>query len=205
MVLRFFAHSARHVVWLRAAIRARVSPRRTVTERAAGRVVSARAAGRAAAVRACVAGGVGRSATAPARSGAEPRRVQHDCDASHGCVPRRDSSVNARAVCSSGEALIGLPVPPTDRQVLVGTIDEVVVAYLELALGTTAVVEQVYVDPEARELGLGDDMLAMAIAAARQRGCVALEGTALPGDRLTKNLYERAAITTRKLTVWTAL
>ncbi len=92
-----------------------------------------------------------------------------------------------------------------DRQVLVGTIDDVVVAYLELAIGTTAIVEQVYVDPEARELGLGDDMLAMAIAAARQRGCVALEGTALPGDRLTKNLYERAAITTRKLTVWTAL
>ena len=30
-------------------------------------------------------------------------------------------------------------------------------------------------------------------------------GEALPGDRKTKNLYERAAITTRKLTVWTAL
>ncbi|MFT3854665.1 MAG: GNAT family N-acetyltransferase [Ilumatobacteraceae bacterium] len=90
--------------------------------------------------------------------------------------------------------------------VLVGTIDEHVVAYLELVLdGTTARVRQVYVEPEARELGFGDEMLAQAIALARDRGCSALEGTALPGDRLTKNLYERAAITTRKLTVWTAL
>lgn len=94
----------------------------------------------------------------------------------------------------------------TDRVVLVGTIDEVVVAYLELAIGaSTAVVRQVYVEPEARELGLGDEMLATAIATARERRCGALEGHALPGDRLTKNLYERAGITTRKLTVWTRL
>ena len=91
-------------------------------------------------------------------------------------------------------------------EVLVGTLDEHVVAYLELVLdGATAIVRQVYVEPEARELGLGDELLATALDTARQRGCAALQGTALPGDRLTKNLYERAGITTRKLTVWTAL
>jgi GNAT superfamily N-acetyltransferase len=90
-----------------------------------------------------------------------------------------------------------------DRAVLVGTIDEVVVAYLELAIeSSTARVRQVYVEPEARELGFGDELLAEAIAVGRSRGCAALEGHALPGDRLTKNLYERAGITTRKLTVW---
>lgn len=93
-----------------------------------------------------------------------------------------------------------------DVVVLVGTIDEHVVAYLELVVGdATARVRQAYVEPEARELGLGDELLAQAISAARDRGCGALEGTALPGDRLTKNLYERAGITTRKLTVWTCL
>ena len=93
-----------------------------------------------------------------------------------------------------------------DREVLVGTIDDVVVAYLELVVGgSTAIVRQVYVEPEARELGFGDDLLAMATAVARARGCAALEATALPGDRMTKNLYERAGITTRKLTVWTRL
>jgi ribosomal protein S18 acetylase RimI-like enzyme len=92
-----------------------------------------------------------------------------------------------------------------DRVVLVGSIDEVVVGYLELEVGPTAVVRQVYVEPEARDLGIGDELLATALAAAREHGAAALEATALPGDRLTKNLYERAGITTRKLTVWTAL
>ena len=66
-------------------------------------------------------------------------------------------------------------------------------------------VRQVYVEPEARELGFGDELLATALDIARARGCTALQATALPGDRLTKNLYERAGITTRKLTVWTRL
>ena len=93
-----------------------------------------------------------------------------------------------------------------EAAVFVGTIDGIVLAYLELAFaGTTAKVRQVYVEPEARELGFGDELLARALGAARTRGCGALEGTALPGDRLTKNLYERAGITTRKLTVWTRL
>ena len=93
-----------------------------------------------------------------------------------------------------------------DIAVLVGAIDEVVVAYLELVItGATAVVRQVYVEPEARELGFGDELLATALDIARSRGCTALQATALPGDRLTKNLYERAGITTRKLTVWTRL
>jgi GNAT superfamily N-acetyltransferase len=59
----------------------------------------------------------------------------------------------------------------------------------------------VYVHPEAREVGLGDELLATAMAAARAAGCAALEGTALPGDRETKNLYERAGIVARLIVV----
>jgi len=89
-----------------------------------------------------------------------------------------------------------------DRRVWVGTIDDVVVAYLELAhRGRIAEVRQVYVHPEARQLGFGDELLATAIDAARADGCTVIEGTALPGDRDTKNLYERAAITARKIVV----
>lgn len=88
----------------------------------------------------------------------------------------------------------------------VATIDEVVVGYLQLQVrGTAAEVLQVYVHPEARELGFGDWLLEAALAAARAHGCTVLEGTALPGDRETKNLYERAGIKARKITVSTAL
>ncbi len=90
----------------------------------------------------------------------------------------------------------------SDRAVLVGTLDDIVFGYLELAMRNgTAVVRQVYVHPGARELGLGDALLGLALDRARASGCSVLEGTALPGDRDTKNLYERAGITARKLTV----
>jgi GNAT superfamily N-acetyltransferase len=84
----------------------------------------------------------------------------------------------------------------------VGTIDGVVVGYLELDIdGAVARVRQVYVHPEARELGLGDELLATAMEAGRAAGCTVLEGTALPGDRDTKNLYERAGVVARKIVV----
>ncbi len=86
--------------------------------------------------------------------------------------------------------------------VWVATIDEVVVGYLQLQVfASAAEVLQVYVHPEARELGFGDWLLEAALAAARECGCTVFEGTALPGDRATKNLYERAGIKARKITV----
>jgi GNAT superfamily N-acetyltransferase len=90
------------------------------------------------------------------------------------------------------------------HRVFVGAIDDVVIAYLllgPLLSGGIAVVEQVYVSPGAREIGFGDDLLAMAIDAARAAGAVAIEAEALPGDRDTKNLYERAGVTARKIIV----
>jgi len=83
---------------------------------------------------------------------------------------------------------------------------DVVVGYLVLDVdGPIARVDQVYVTPEARELGFGDALLELATEVARARGVVILEGQALPGDRNTKNLYERAGITARLITVSTRL
>ena len=89
----------------------------------------------------------------------------------------------------------------------VGYIDDVVIAYLVAELGDDAIVriDQVWVTPEARELGFGDELLATAIDTARQRGAIAVEGQALPGDRHTKNLYERAGIVARLITTFRRL
>ncbi|MEO6571092.1 MAG: GNAT family N-acetyltransferase [Ilumatobacteraceae bacterium] len=90
--------------------------------------------------------------------------------------------------------------------VLVAHIDEVVVGYLVVAVRRrTAMVDDVFVLDEARELGFGDALLAAALAHARVAGATLLEGEALPGDRNTKNLYERAGITARLITVSTPL
>jgi ribosomal protein S18 acetylase RimI-like enzyme len=91
-----------------------------------------------------------------------------------------------------------------DRRVWVATIDDVVVGYIELATplpGGAGVVLQVYVHPEAREVGFGDYLLAEAIVAIKELGGTVVESFALPGDRDTKNLYERAGVTARKIIV----
>ncbi|MBA3288327.1 MAG: GNAT family N-acetyltransferase [Acidimicrobiia bacterium] len=90
--------------------------------------------------------------------------------------------------------------------VLVDAELDVVCGYLVLDVdGGIAVVDQVYVVPGARELGLGDGLLEAAVGEARACGVAVLEGQALPGDRETKNLYERAGITARLITVSTRL
>lgn len=83
--------------------------------------------------------------------------------------------------------------------VVVAHIDDVLVGYLVADLGADHVlrVDQVWVTPSARELGFGDALLAAAIERGRSRGAQAVEGQALPGDRHTKNLYERAGIVAR--------
>jgi GNAT superfamily N-acetyltransferase len=86
-------------------------------------------------------------------------------------------------------------------------IDDVVVGYMVAELGVDLIVriDQVWVTPEARELGFGDGLLEAALASARGRGAVAVEGQALPGDRQTKNLYERAGIVARLITTYREL
>jgi ribosomal protein S18 acetylase RimI-like enzyme len=95
-----------------------------------------------------------------------------------------------------------------DAEVYVGTIDDVVVAYIVAELGDDHIVriDQVWVTPEARELGFGDELLATVMELSEgQRGAVAVEGQALPGDRHTKNLYERAGIVARLITTFRRL
>ena len=88
----------------------------------------------------------------------------------------------------------------------VALVDDVVVGFLAGSLnddarGHVMSVDRVYVHPSARELGFGDALLAACMTEATKRMCVALEATALPGDRETKNLYERAGITARSITL----
>ena len=90
--------------------------------------------------------------------------------------------------------------------VLAALIDDVVVGYLVADDADPILrIDQVWVTPEARELGFGDEMLAAAMERGRDRGLAAVEGQALPGDRHTKNLYERAGVVARLITTYRAL
>jgi ribosomal protein S18 acetylase RimI-like enzyme len=101
----------------------------------------------------------------------------------------------------------GWPQRCNGAEVLVAHIGEVIVGYLVADLGEDLVIriDQIWVTPAARELGFGDEMLAAGIAAGRAAGAIAVQGEALPGDRHTKNLYERAGIVARLIVTYKAL
>ena len=87
-------------------------------------------------------------------------------------------------------------------EVLVSTVDDVPVGYLRLHVADGVVyVDDVFVHPDAREVGCGDALLAAAIEHGVAAGARRIQAEALPGDRETKNLYERAAITAKRITV----
>ena len=60
----------------------------------------------------------------------------------------------------------------------------------------------VFVEPEARDIGIGEALIDAAADWARLAGCRGLDGLALPGDRHVKNLYERSGMTARELTAY---
>lgn len=88
-----------------------------------------------------------------------------------------------------------------ELDVVVAHIGDVIVGYIVLdARSAVATVDDVFVTPQARELGFGDALLAACLDRARASGAAHFEGESLPGDRDTKNLYERAAIKARLIT-----
>jgi GNAT superfamily N-acetyltransferase len=62
-------------------------------------------------------------------------------------------------------------------------------------------IDQVFVDAEARELGFGDALVEAAMKWGKEAGAELIEAETLPGDRNLKNLYERAGVTARLITV----
>jgi len=90
--------------------------------------------------------------------------------------------------------------------VLVGGFDSVVTGYLvarktEKENNQIATIEQVFVTHDARNLGVGDALVTTALTWAREQKLHALDALALPGDRETKNLYERSGLVARLVTV----
>lgn len=90
---------------------------------------------------------------------------------------------------------------------VVGTVDDVVVGYglaqlVKLHDGATmSRVSDLYVDPEARGIGVGEAMMDMLVDLARTAGAIGIDSLALPGDRATKNFFERFGLVARAIVV----
>jgi ribosomal protein S18 acetylase RimI-like enzyme len=95
--------------------------------------------------------------------------------------------------------------------VLCGTLDDVLVGYAvvgveELRSGERlGVLDDIYVEPEAREVGLGEMLVEQAVAWCRERQCVGVDSLVLPGNRSSKNFFEMLGFTARAIVVHKSL
>ena len=94
-----------------------------------------------------------------------------------------------------------------DHHVVVGTLDGVVMGYgaahvEELRDGRRlGVVSDLYTDPGARAVGIGEQLIDAVLAWCRDQGCFGVDSLALPGDRATKNFFESFGLVARAIIV----
>jgi GNAT superfamily N-acetyltransferase len=91
------------------------------------------------------------------------------------------------------------------RAVWSGTIDGFVVGYAaahheDLRDGSRlGVIDTLFVEPEARSVGVGEALIGHALAWCATHGCAGVDASALPGNRATKNFFEESGFTARLL------
>lgn len=124
------------------------------------------------------------------------------------CDELFDAARRQAANQRGGSQLLGTEGPgfatAADRQVLLGELDGMAVGiaagWVDRGGGrTVGQVACCYVEPEAREVGLGSALLSELLAWFTDVGCEAVDAPALPGDRSTKQLLERSGFRARLL------
>ncbi len=112
-----------------------------------------------------------------------------------------------------GASLTDADLDDPERGLWVGTIDETIVGYstghlerLEATVGTEGarpvylgVIDELFVEVEARAVGVGEAMMGEMLAWFTARGCIGVDALALPGHRSTKNFFEESGFTARLL------
>jgi ribosomal protein S18 acetylase RimI-like enzyme len=95
----------------------------------------------------------------------------------------------------------------SDRLIVVGTTEQIVVGFATVGIGALddggrlAVLDALYVEPDAREIGVGEAMMELVVGWARERRCEGIDSTVMPGNRAGKNFFERFGLVARAIVV----
>ncbi|HEV8207969.1 MAG TPA: GNAT family N-acetyltransferase [Acidimicrobiia bacterium] len=115
------------------------------------------------------------------------------------------------AIAEPFEDAYGALIDRDDALVVVGTVDEMIVGFGVVALErlrtgeTLGVISDIFVEPGARAVGVGEAMADDLVAFCATRGCTGIDALALPGHRTTKNFFEGSGFTARALVMHRAL
>jgi GNAT superfamily N-acetyltransferase len=102
-------------------------------------------------------------------------------------------------------------VDAPDYELAVGLWDGSVVGYALARAdrladgGVLGVIDDLYVDPAARAVGVGEALMDHLLEWCRAQGCFGVDSIALPGDRSTKNFFESFGLVARAIVVHRSL
>jgi GNAT superfamily N-acetyltransferase len=98
-----------------------------------------------------------------------------------------------------------------DQFVVVGTVDDAVMGYAVVRIEVLrdgdrlGVVDDIYVEPGARAVGVGEAMMDAVLDWCRDHDCIGVDSLALPGNRETKNFFESFGLVARAIVVHRSL
>jgi len=127
--------------------------------------------------------------------------------------PSRGGDLFARREGRADVSVDGLApfVAGGEAAAYVGTIDDVPVGIATVRVdvlrdgGRLAVVDELFVEPEARGVGVGEAMMDAVVAFAEAQGCLGIDALVLPGNREAKNFFESFGLTARAIVVHRAI
>ncbi len=103
------------------------------------------------------------------------------------------------------EDAYGALLETDDARLVVGTLDSVVIGFgaaeVEVLRSGEAlgVVTDLFVEPGARAVGVGEALAGDLVEFCTARGCVGVDAFALPGHRAAKNFFEESGFTARAI------
>jgi len=99
----------------------------------------------------------------------------------------------------------GVLLDRDDACLLVGTIDDAIIGFGAAELeqlrsgATLGVITDLFVEPEARGVAVGEALAGDLVAFCGRHDCVGIDALALPGHRSAKNFFERSGFTARAI------
>ena len=100
---------------------------------------------------------------------------------------------------------LGAALADPGSLVLLGTLDDSAIGYAVGRVETLrdgralGVIEDLFVETEARGVGVGETMMGLLLEWFESRGCIGVDAMALPGARATKNFFEESGFSARLL------